>query len=79
MPIFAWVGRAVEHGKYQAMSVTMICPNLKCRAILQVPDKARGKKVRCGQCRTAFMVPQKGQTPGKLATPGKAAPQAQGE
>lgn len=42
------------------MAVTLICPNLKCRAVLQVPDKARGKKVRCGQCRTAFMVPAPG-------------------
>lgn len=39
------------------MSVTLLCPNLKCRSVLQVPEKARGQKVRCGQCGTAFMVP----------------------
>ena len=41
------------------MPVTLMCPSLKCRAVLQVSDKMRGKKVRCGQCGTAFMVPNK--------------------
>jgi len=39
------------------MPVTLICPNLKCRTILQVPDKARGKKVKCGRCGRNFVVP----------------------
>ena len=39
------------------MAVTLFCPNLKCRSILQVPDNTRGKKVKCGQCGTAFFVP----------------------
>ena len=39
------------------MSVTMICPNLNCRTILQVPDKVRGKKVRCSKCGKNFLVP----------------------
>jgi hypothetical protein len=39
------------------MSVTLLCPNLRCRAILQVPDACRGKKVRCGQCGIALAVP----------------------
>lgn len=39
------------------MAVTLFCPNLKCRSILQVPDNTRGKKVRCGQCGTTFFVP----------------------
>ncbi len=39
------------------MAVTLFCPNLKCRSILQVPDSTRGKKVRCGQCGTTFLVP----------------------
>ena len=42
------------------MSVVLFCPNLKCRAVLQVSEKARGRKVRCGQCGTAFLVPIKG-------------------
>ncbi len=41
------------------MAVTLFCPNLKCRSILQVPDNTRGKKVKCGQCGTAFFVPVK--------------------
>ena len=39
------------------MPVTLICPNLKCRTILQVPDKTRGRKVKCGRCGRNFMVP----------------------
>lgn len=39
------------------MPVTLLCPNLRCRAILQVPDACRGKKVRCGQCGIALAVP----------------------
>jgi hypothetical protein len=41
------------------MPVTLLCPNLRCRAILQVPDACRGKKVRCGQCGIALAVPAK--------------------
>ena len=52
------------------MPVTMLCPNLKCRAVLQVPDSKRGKKVRCGQCGTAFMVPHKHDQP-SAPTPSK--------
>ena len=40
------------------MPVTLYCPNLKCRVILQVPERARGKKVRCAACQTTFYVPQ---------------------
>jgi len=39
------------------MPVTLLCPNLRCRAILQVPDACRGKKVRCGQCGITLAVP----------------------
>lgn len=42
------------------MAVTLFCPNLKCRSILQVPESTRGKKVRCGQCSTTFFVPASG-------------------
>ena len=37
--------------------VMMICPNLKCRRVLQVPDKYRGQIVRCRYCQTTFSVP----------------------
>lgn len=54
------------------MAVTIICPNLKCRTILQVPDGVRGKKVRCGKCGNNFMVPdtktKKPATADKIAT-----------
>lgn len=35
----------------------MICPNLKCRKVLQVQEKYRGKQVKCHYCNTLFMVP----------------------
>lgn len=40
------------------MAVTMLCPKLQCRAILQVPEGVRGKRVRCGECGAAFLVPE---------------------
>lgn len=59
------------------MPVTLLCPRLSCRAILRVPDNVRGKRVRCGECGTAFLVPtsadkqSKGKTaPAKTAAPG---------
>jgi hypothetical protein len=39
------------------MPCQLICPNLKCRKILSVPDEARGKLVRCQHCKTMFRVP----------------------
>ena len=39
--------------------MTLICPHLKCRSLLQVPENARGKKVRCSRCGKNFVVPQK--------------------
>ncbi len=39
--------------------VRLICPNLKCRKILSVPDSARGKKVRCRGCGMRVQIPQK--------------------
>jgi LSD1 subclass zinc finger protein len=41
------------------MSITILCPNLHCRSILQVPEDARGKKVRCSRCQKVFIVPDK--------------------
>jgi len=42
-----------------AKPITVLCPNLLCRALLEVPESTRGKKVRCSHCGTAFLVPQK--------------------
>jgi hypothetical protein len=39
--------------------VRLICPNLKCRKILSVPESARGKKVRCRGCGMRVQIPEK--------------------
>jgi hypothetical protein len=40
------------------MPVQLICPNLRCRKFLSVPDEVRGKLVKCQHCQTAFRVPE---------------------
>ena len=45
------------------MSATIICPNLKCRKILNVPDELRGKQVKCQHCQTVLRVPEGKRTP----------------
>lgn len=52
------------------MPVQMICPNLRCRKLLSVPDEVRGKLVKCQHCQTAFRVPESR----KPATVGSGAP-----
>jgi len=47
--------------------VRIICPNLKCRAILSVPATARGKSVRCKMCGSRITVPAAGPKPVKAA------------
>ena len=47
------------------MAITLLCPNLKCGAVLAVPDDTRGKKVRCKYCGTTFMVPHTRKIPKK--------------
>ena len=49
-------------------SVTMICPNLKCRRTVVAPESARGKVVRCAHCQQLFLVPKKAAAP---APPGQ--------
>ena len=39
------------------MSCQLICPNLRCRKILSVPEGMRGKLVKCQHCQTSFRVP----------------------
>jgi transcription elongation factor Elf1 len=56
------------------MSITIMCPSLSCRCLLRVPDKVRGKKVRCGQCGIVFSVPAaKGVAPVEIADRKRAA------
>ncbi len=37
--------------------IRMICPNLRCKAILSVPQTARGKSVMCKQCGMKIKIP----------------------
>lgn len=39
-------------------TIRLICPSLRCRAILTAPQAARGKAVRCGQCGMRVRVPE---------------------
>lgn len=52
------------------MAVQMLCPNLRCRKFLTVPDDVRGKLVKCQACQTMFRVPERA---GKKPEPAKAA------
>ena len=37
-------------------TIRIMCPNLKCRSILVVPETARGKNVKCSNCGTLFKI-----------------------
>lgn len=37
--------------------IRLICPNLKCRKILTVPQSTKGKTVRCRNCGIRINVP----------------------
>ncbi len=54
------------------MPIALMCPNLQCRALLRVPESARGKRVRCPECGGVLVVPKSPSTPsggsGKPAT-----------
>lgn len=39
------------------MPCQLICPNLRCRKILAVPEEMRGKLVKCQHCQSSFRVP----------------------
>jgi hypothetical protein len=56
------------------MSVQLLCPNLKCRKILSVPDEIRGKLVKCQYCQSMLRVPaprQESAVAGAGAAPAK--------
>ncbi len=40
------------------MAVQLLCPNLRCRKVLAVPEEVRGKLVTCQFCRQKFRVPE---------------------
>lgn len=60
------------------MPVQLICPNLRCRKFLAVPDDVRGKLVRCQHCQTMFRVPdgRKAEAPDGASAAAPAAPAA---
>lgn len=39
--------------------IRIMCPNLRCRAILAVPNEARGRLVRCKNCGSNIRIPTK--------------------
>ena len=41
------------------LSLQMVCPNLRCRKLLSVPEIARGRVVRCRHCGMRITVPEK--------------------
>jgi len=55
------------------MACQLICPNLRCRKILSVPDEVRGKLVKCQHCQTMFRVPELKRSGGGAAGAGVAA------
>ena len=58
------------------MPVQLICPNLRCRKFLAVPDDVRGKLVKCQSCQTLFRVPENGKKPAGSAPGASSAPTA---
>lgn len=38
-------------------TVNIMCPNFKCRSIMQIDEKKRGTKVRCAKCGQIVLVP----------------------
>jgi hypothetical protein len=40
------------------MGVHVICPSLRCRKILTLPESVRGTNVTCRYCQMQFRVPQ---------------------
>jgi hypothetical protein len=62
-PIIGWEVKLLSDLSDRAvgdvnMPVQMICPNLRCRKILSVPEEVRGKLVKCQFCQTNFRVPE---------------------
>jgi len=39
-------------------TIKMMCPNLRCRAVLGVPTEARGRTVRCRNCGNNIRIPK---------------------
>ncbi len=50
-------------------SIRIMCPNLKCRALLSVPGAARGKSVKCRACGTRVRIPDPVAAPARTPAP----------
>ena len=52
-------------------NIRIMCPNLKCRSILVVPETARGKNVKCSNCTSSSTkIPDAGTShPARSAAP----------
>jgi len=53
------------------MAIQIICPNLRCRKLLSVPDDVRGKVVKCQGCETTFKIPEHRPKPAPVQAPQK--------
>jgi hypothetical protein len=53
------------------MAVMIMCPNLRCRKVLSVPDEIRGKTVKCQHCQTMVRIPEKRSGPLAAVTAAK--------
>ena len=62
------MARSINRVESAPMPVQLICPNLRCRKFLAVPDDVRGKLVKCQSCQTLFRVPESTKKPAS-ATP----------
>lgn len=49
------------------MAIQLICPVLRCRKLLTVPEDVRGKIVKCQHCQTPFRVPEAKKTASSLS------------
>jgi len=61
--------------------IRIMCPNLRCKSVLAVPQEARGRVVRCKQCGSNIRVPQRADaaaagTPNDAPSQAPAAPPA---
>jgi LSD1 subclass zinc finger protein len=52
------------------MPVQLVCPSLRCRKLLSVPEEVRGLVVRCAYCQTTFRVPT-AKKPGDVVAAGQ--------
>ena len=39
--------------------VTLVCPNLQCKAALEVAETLRGQRIQCTRCGQIIQVPEK--------------------